>query len=323
MVVEEIYPAGEWQVAPDGAGLSASGREALRSYLESIGTRAAVVIRGGRVAAEWYWDETDAATQLACYSTTKSIASTAVGLLVDDGVVDLEESASKYIPEWREDARQGITIRHLLCMTSGIRNESERLSGAEDRIAFGISQPLVAEPGTVFDYNNCACAAISLIIRGASGQEMADFLQERLYGPLGMTGLRHEMSAGRTIPYSGLRITARDAARFGYLFLRRGRWADRQIVSPTWIDQACRSGAGVNPDYGLLWWVNARGTWKDLPRDAYSAQGMYGNNMTVIPSHDLVIVRLVGDAAENTRNQGVSLNDYACLALESCERGSA
>jgi CubicO group peptidase (beta-lactamase class C family) len=323
MVVEEIYPAGEWLVAQDAAGMSAAGREALRSYLQNTGTRAAVVVRGGRIAAEWYWEGAEAATQLPCYSTTKSVASTAVGLLVDDGVVRLDESAAKYIPEWREDARQGVTVRHLLSMTSGIRNDSERLPDAADRIAFGISQPLVTPPGTVFDYNNCACAAISLIVRGASGREMADVLQERLYGPLGMTGLRHEISAGKTLPYSGMQITARDAARFGYLFLRRGRWAGRQIVSEAWIDQACRSGGEVNPDYGLLWWVNARGSWKDLPRDAYSAQGMYGNNVTVLPSHDLVVVRLVGDASGNERNQGVSVNDYASLALKACESGPA
>jgi CubicO group peptidase (beta-lactamase class C family) len=323
MIVEEICPAGEWEVAPDGAGGSAAGREALRGYLERKGTRAAVVARGGRIAAEWYWEGTDAATQLPCYSTTKSVASTAVGLLVDDGLVELEESAARYIPEWREDDRRGVTVRHLLAMTSGIRKDDEGLRAAADRIAFGIGQPLVAAPGTVFDYDNCACAAISVIVRAASGREMADFLQERLYGPLGMTGLRHEMSAGRTLPYSGLQITARDAARFGLLFLRRGRWAGRQIVSEAWIDQACGAGSAVNPDYGLLWWVNARGAWKDLPRDAYSAQGMYGNNVTVLPGHDLVVVRLVGDAAENARNQEVSVNDTAALALRAWDRGAA
>jgi CubicO group peptidase (beta-lactamase class C family) len=172
----------------------------------------------------------------------------------------------------------------------------------------------------VFDYNNCACAAISVIIRGASGREMADFLQERLYGPLGMTGLRHEMSAGKTVPYSGLRITARDAARFGYLFLRRGRWAGRPIVSAAWVDQACGAGSAVNPDYGFLWWVNGRGAWPDLPRDVFSAQGMYGNNVTVFPGQDLVVVRLIGDAAGDARNEATKLNDYGALALQACER---
>jgi len=321
MIGEEIYPAGEWPVAQDGAGMSAVGLEALRSYLEAKGTRAAVVIRGGRIAAEWYWEGADAATQFPCYSTTKSVASTAVGFLVDDGVLSLEESAARYVPEWREDARQEVTVRHLLTMTSGIRNASAELGDAEDRIALGTSQPLAAPPGTLFDYNNCACAAISVIVRGASGQEMADFLQERLYGPLGMTGLWHERSAGKTVPYSGLRITARDAARFGYLFLRRGRWAGRQIVSGAWVDQACGAGSAVNPDYGFLWWVNGRGFWPTLPRDAFSAQGMYGNNVTVFPSQDLVVVRLIGDAAGDTRNETTKVNDYGSLAIQACEGG--
>jgi len=147
---EEIYPAGAWAVAEDGAGMAA-GLEALRLHLEASGTRAAVVVRGGRIAAEWYWE--DAATQLPRYSTTKSVASTAVGLLVDDGVLSLEESASKYVREWREDARREVTVRHLLTMTSGIRNADEGLREAEDRIAYGIGQPLAAPPGTVFDYN--------------------------------------------------------------------------------------------------------------------------------------------------------------------------
>jgi CubicO group peptidase (beta-lactamase class C family) len=318
---EAIYPGSDWLVAQDDAGVSAAGREAHRAYLQEKGTRAAVVVRGGRIAAEWYWDGADAATQLPCYSTTKSIASTAIGLLVDEGTLGLDESAAKYVPEWREDARRDVTIRHLLTMTSGIRNESGKLGEAADKIALGISQPLVKPPGTVFDYNNCACAALSVIIRSASGREMADFLRGRLYEPLGMTGLRHEMSAGKTVPYSGLRITARDAARFGYLFLRRGRWEERQIISAAWIDRACHSGSEANPDYGFLWWVNARGAWKDLPRDAYSAQGMYGNNVTVLPSHDMVIVRLIGDAPGDARNEGTQVNDYGALALKAWESG--
>jgi hypothetical protein len=68
---EAIYPGRDWLVAEDDTGTSAAGREALRSYLQEKGTRAAVVVRGGRIAAEWYWDGTDASTQLPCYSTTK------------------------------------------------------------------------------------------------------------------------------------------------------------------------------------------------------------------------------------------------------------
>src|SRR6476646_6886669 len=96
---EAIYPVGAGAVAEDGAGMSAAGLGALRQYLEAHGTRAAVLVRGGRIAAEWYWEGADAATQLPCYSTTKSVASTAVGLLVDDGVLSLEESASNYVRE--------------------------------------------------------------------------------------------------------------------------------------------------------------------------------------------------------------------------------
>jgi CubicO group peptidase (beta-lactamase class C family) len=237
---------------------------------------------------------------------------------VDDGVVRVRDSAAKYLPEWRGDPREDVTVRHLLSMTSGIQNDGDRLRQAENRIAFGIRQPLVAPPGTVFDYNNCACAALSVVIRAASGMEMAEFLRRRLYEPLGMTGLRHEMPAGKTLPYTGLHITARDAARFGYLFLRRGMWNGTRILSEAWIDQACRASQDVNPNYGYLWWVNTNGFWKSLPRDAFSAQGMYGNNVTVLPSHDMVVVRLVGDAAQNALNKDVNVNDYATLAIAAC-----
>lgn len=318
MGTEVVYPASDWRVAEDGAGMSASGLATLREYFTSKGTRAALVIHSGAIAAEWYDEGTDAKTQLACYSTTKSVGSTAIGLLVDDGKVRVEDSAAKYIPEWRGDAREGVTVSHLLSMTSGIKNDPG-LREVEDRIAYGTSQPLVAQPGTVYDYNNCACAALSAIIRVAAGVEMAEFLQQRLYGPLGMTQLRHEMPAGKTIPYSGLHITARDAARFGYLFLRRGMWQGQRIISEAWIDQACRASQEVNPNYGYLWWVNTNDFWKSLPRDAYSAQGMYSNNVTILPSHDLVVVRLVGDAAENTLNKDVNVNDYCALAIAACD----
>jgi len=318
MAENVVYPNPDWEVAGERAGMAAAGLETLRDYFAAKGTQAALVLRGGRIAAEWYWDGAGSDTQLACYSTTKSVASTAVGLLVDDGILRLDESAAKYVPEWRGDEREAITVRHLLAMTSGIKNDAEGLRASADRVAYGIGQPVVAPPGTVFDYNNCACAALSAVIRAASGREMAAFLQERLYAPLGMTQLQHELSAGKTIPYTGMRITARDAARFGYLFLRRGVWNGRRIVSEAWIDQACRTSQDVNPSYGLLWWVNTHGQWPAVPRDAYSAQGMFSNNVTILPSHDLVLVRLVGDATENKRNQGVAVNDYAALALAAC-----
>jgi CubicO group peptidase (beta-lactamase class C family) len=158
---------------------------------------------------------------------------------------------------------------------------------------------LLGEPGSHWDYSDPAFAHLSLIFFTAAGMEMGDFMERRVFGPIGLQGYTWERfggGAGRigphTIPNSNMKTNARDFARFGYLSLAKGSWAGRQIVPGAWTELATRSSQDLNRDYGLTWWVNTAGSlWPGLPTDAFAAMGYLGNKCYVIPSLDVVIVR--------------------------------
>ncbi|MES4793143.1 MAG: serine hydrolase, partial [Chloroflexota bacterium] len=310
------WPAPDWEVAtPASQGVSEAGLEMLRDYFGKRGTRAALVIRHGRIIGEWYWDSSGPTTLFPVYSVTKSVASTAVGLLITDGKLKLEQSAADFLPAWRGDDRKAITVRHLVTMTSGLRKKEPELFSQPDQLQFALAQPLDHKPGEFWDYNNVACNTLSGVIAAASGMEMADFLQKRLYGPLGMTHLTMDKSGPSTLAYMGLHISARDLARFGYLFLNRGRWRGKPLLPETWVREATTTSQSLNKSYGYLWWTYAPGTTEGVPSDAYSARGLFGNDLLVIPSQDLIVVRLIGNGTFDG-STNVNMDEYARLALK-------
>ena len=164
----------------------ASKLNKLRDYLEKRQTREALVIRRGRIVAEWYWRGATRDTPLHVFSVTKSMTSSAMGLLVGDGMLKLDQSASDFIPAWKDDGRTAITIRHLVSMTSGTRNEEIGYSFTQTQLAQSLKQPLGSTPGTKWEYNNIARNALGEIVAKASGFDLGDFLQKRLYAPHGV-----------------------------------------------------------------------------------------------------------------------------------------
>jgi CubicO group peptidase (beta-lactamase class C family) len=98
-----------------------------------------------------------------------------------------------------------------------------------------------------------------------------------------------------------LHITGRSLARFGLLFLNQGKWQDRQLISANWVQEATGPSQTLNPSYGYLWWNNSTGKWPGVPKDAYAALGRFDNNMLIVPSLDLIVIRQVGDDSGNTR----------------------
>lgn len=290
-----VWPIPDWAVAtPESQGMNGAKLEKLRDYLEKQQTREALVIRRGRIVGEWYWRDAAKDTKLPVFSVTKSLSSTAVGLLVGDGKLKLDQSASDFIPAWKGDDRKNITIRHLVTMTSGLKLEEYGYFFTQNQVQLSLAQPLAFPPGTKWEYNNLACNCLSEIVSKASGEELAEFLQKRLYDPLGIKNAAMDRNGGRTLAYMGLRISARDLARIGYLFLNRGMWNGKRILGEDWVKQATRKSQSLAPIYGLLWWVHTDSKEPDDPPDSYEAIGLYGNYLCVIPSQDLIIVRLIG-----------------------------
>jgi CubicO group peptidase (beta-lactamase class C family) len=314
------------------AGMDMETLSTAHTWNEQYPVASAVaIIRHGYLVGEWYANGARADTLFNLYSCTKSFTGTAYGLLFEDvrqgrlpasANVDLDSPAYLYIPAGyplTDPQKERITLRHLLSMSSGIPGESIGIFGASAapginafEAALGrfplkssqVSGPLwtstlAAEPGSKWDYSDPAFAHLGLAFNQITGQEMSQFLRARLFGPIGIENASWEilgLDDGRigphVMPMGGLHLTARDMARFGYLMLRGGAWEGQQLVAPWWIELATRNSQPMNPHYGLTWWLNSAGLWPDAPRDAFAAMGFNTNLCCVIPSLDMVVVRL-------------------------------
>jgi CubicO group peptidase (beta-lactamase class C family) len=289
---------------------------------------AVLILRHGYIVGEWY-QNSDRTTRWDICSCTKSITGTAFGMLFEDSrkrllpgdrTIDLDSPAYRFIPEGHPltDARkERITVRHLLTMTSCIKGEGAGIFGVttaagvgpfEMALGHGLAangasaSQLLGEPGSQWDYSDPAFAHLTLVFSAAAGMELGAYLQDRVFGPIDLQNYTWDQFGGdaghigpHTIPNSNLKTNARDLARFGYLNLTNGLWEGRQIVPRAWIELATRTSQSLNRDYGYTWWVNTAGSlWPGVPTDAFAAMGYLGNKCYVIPSLDLVIVR-IGD----------------------------
>jgi CubicO group peptidase (beta-lactamase class C family) len=303
------------RVALDAARLDAVVDSAFREPGQGPArrTRAIVIVQGGRVVAERYAGGYSAAHRFAGWSMAKSVTSALAGILAGDGVLDLDTDALR--PEWQDagDARGRITLAHLMHMSSGLEfDESYTPTGGATRMLFNsadvaavaAASPLRHEPGTRWQYSSAATNLISSHIRERFGGDDASYLAfpaHRLFGPVGMRSAVLEPDASGTfVGSSFMYATARDWARFGLLHLQDGMWDGQRILPAGWVAWSVTPApAAPLGRYGAQWWLNAgaaadtmRRPWPDLPRDIYWASGFQGQYVAVLPSHDLVVVRL-------------------------------
>jgi CubicO group peptidase (beta-lactamase class C family) len=200
------------------------------------------------------------------YSVTKSITSLLVGIAQDRGLLDLDDPATTYIPEWAGTPSAEITVRDLLANTSGrqwdLRTDYVAMAAqAQDKTGYAIGLGQDAPPGEVWAYNNSAIQTLDRVLEEATGQEPAAFAQEVLFEPLGMTATSLTRDpAGNTLTFMGVQTTCADLARIGQLVLQDGRWGDDQVVSSAYLAEALSPSSDLNDAYGLLWWLNREGT---------------------------------------------------------------
>lgn len=285
-----------------------------------------LVIRHGYIVREWMGVPAMPQTAFDVWSCTKSATGIAYGLLLDDSrnhqlpkdaQIDLESPAYSFIPEGyplSDPGKEKIKLRHLLSMTSGIPGEDHGIIGIEvtpggGEFEFGLGkQPdrfgnsaarLYAQPGEAWDYSDAGFVHLALIFSHLMGKEISDVMKARVFQPIGIENSGWDLQGGagnlgpHTNAHSGLRLTARDFARLGYLLSRGGTWKDKQIVPKWWIDLATRSSQNVNPSYGYTFWVNTDGNlWPHVPKDAFAFMGFATNRCFVVPSLDLIVVRL-------------------------------
>ena len=265
-------------------------------------TKALLVMQGGRVVLERYAVDVAAHTTLVSWSMAKSVTQAIVGLLVLDGLLDVDAPAP--VAQWADDARSAITVAQLLNMRSGLRfveeytNQSSDVvemlfgSGQADVAGFAAGMPLVHQPGTHWEYasgtTNIICHIIGDLI-GGGPDGMRAYVNERLFAPLGMTtaSIRFD-AAGTFIGSSFMYASALDYARFGELYRLDGVWNGQRILPEGWMDQArtaTPTPAGGAYGYGSHWWL-----WP-YP-GSFAAHGYEGQHIVVVPDRELVVVRL-------------------------------
>jgi len=289
---------------------------------EEVGkTNALLILRGGKVIAERYADGFDAGTRLLGWSASQCVTGVAIGLLVSDGRLRLDETAP--VPTWQRssDPRGEITLRQLLQMRSGLRHadqsESEDasdqfsmlfLSGRDDMADFIEAQPLVGAPGRRFTYSPANAAILSDMATRALTDSaaptvrreiMAEYLRSRLFEPVGMTSMVPEFdAAGTMIGSAMIHATPRDWAKLGEFVRNRGSVKGAQIVPRRWIEFMQRPSPR-NPGYGALLWLNRPqpdGNERLFPGQAasnvHACIGEHGQYVIGSPDQKLTVVRM-------------------------------
>jgi CubicO group peptidase (beta-lactamase class C family) len=291
--------------------------EAWRHNASAPGATGFLVIRKGHVVGEWY-REGGPTKAFNIYSSSKSYTSTAFGLILDDFgagplpggkrlTLDTKVCNAEWIPEslpLSDPRKSEITVRNLLNMASGIGPEpvpaKAPFESALGHLEGSPFAQLKGEAGTVFNYSNAGVAHLVLLFNHAQGADLFPFLKQRLLDPIGMQRIEWMKIGGEGAigpynqGYSGVHTNPREHARFCYLALHKGEWAGKRIVPAAYYDFAWTPSA-VKNSYGGQWW-----TFPDLPggpADLVITRGKDHNDGWVVPSLDLVFVRL-GDGTQ-------------------------
>ncbi|HYW06752.1 MAG TPA: serine hydrolase [Longimicrobium sp.] len=279
--------ADDWKVAdPRSLGMDTATLAAHRRLCEESGADACVVVHRGALVQEWYGPRY--AEPIGAMSSTKSVTGLLAGMLVADGKLSVDHPVSRYIPEWRAGAESGVTVRQLLTMTSGLPSApagAREVGSVTDKETFTFGLPLATRPGAAWAYSNDGVFLLSPLLDRAAGEPIEDYARRRLFVPLGMGSTRlHVYPTGQAWTHADMQTTARDLARIGQLMLNGGRWGGARVVPEAWVRESVRPSQRINPQYGLLWWLDVPG--------GYAARGYLSTNVYVFPAQEMVVVRM-------------------------------
>ena len=325
-----------WQTAnADSVGVDskrlAAMTESIRSWPE-LGVHAILIERNDRLIYEEYFDGFDerwgvplgrvtmtADAKHDLRSITKSVISALVGIAHAEGKIpSLDQPLIKWFPEYAEldtAERRRVTLAHALTMTSGFewnedvpyndpRNDEIRMTRDSQPLRYALARPFAAEPGADFKYNGGLTQVVAAVLVRATKMSLQDYARIKLFEPLGITDVEWVGSlAGMPSAASGLRMRARDLAKFGSLYLHGGEWKGKQVVPADWVDLSTRRhfrfGPRKGPDsggefgYGFFWWYNCYPSTSGLV-EARTAVGNGQQRIFVLPTLNLVVTIFAG-----------------------------
>lgn len=294
------------------------GDRSLGSYLKRTSTTGLLVIKDGAIVHERYYLGSSASSRLTSWSMAKSYVGTLVGQAVGAGLIhSLDDSISAYLPELVGTGYEGVPIRHVLAMTSGVEFDETYDSPLSDINLFFVKLFLLKQSakdvmndygragpsGQVFNYSSLDTQALGMLVSAVYGRPLIEVLEENLWHPLGARAAYWNVDNpdGTATPLAFCCINARlrDFAKLGQLYLQRGRWRGKQLLPAGWVRRATEAAApfleastqprqGDSAGYGYQWWV--------FPgRRRYSAEGLYGQYVYASEPDRLVIARTAAD----------------------------
>jgi CubicO group peptidase (beta-lactamase class C family) len=266
-----------------------------------------------RLVVEQYWQGHQASDPINSMSMVKTLLALMIGVAIDEGRIgSIQDSVGTYIAEWADDPRGSITLADLLYMQSGLVNDSRtdtlrsdlvKLYGGSDAQKLALSLPLERPPGEAFDYSNFNSQILSVVLERATGVAFGDYLSSRLWQPLGAGDgfLWLDRPNGNAKPFCCFFATAQDWVRLGQMLLHGGNVGKTQVIPSGWIEQMLQPSP-LEPTFGLHIWLKARTS--DYPQvnlassapflapDTFYLDGRHHQRVYIIPSEELVIVRI-------------------------------
>ena len=327
---------------PESVGLDSARLAALTASVRAwpeLGVHAILIERSGRLVYEEYFDGFDerwgtplgrvsmtAGTLHDLRSVTKSVVSGLVGIAVGEGAItSLDQPVVEWFPEYPElntAERRRVTLAHVLTMTPGLEwnedvpytdpaNDEIRMTRDPDPLRYALSRPFAGEPGAAFAYNGGMTQIMGAVLERATRIPIEEYARTKLFEPLGIDAVEWIGDlGGMPAAASGLRLRARDLAKFGSLYLHGGRWNGRQVIPADWVSRSTsrhvrfddgpardRSSAAANAagqfGYGYFWWYSCHPTSSGLI-EARAAVGNGQQRVFVLPGLDTVVTILAG-----------------------------
>lgn len=286
---------------PEEQGISSS---AILRFLEAAEEskqelHSFMLLRRGHVVAEGWWSPYGPERPHMLFSLSKSFTSTAIGLAVAEGLLSVDDPVLSFFPQDVTDEMKenenlaSMRVRHLLSMSTGHAEDTMGSLGEQQEESWVkgfLNAPVDYPPGTHFVYNSGASYMLSAIVQQVTRQTLLEYLRPRLFEPLGIEGAAWEICPqGINTGGWGLSIRTEDIARFGQMYLRKGIWNGKRILSETWVEEATASHIS-NGDGGENDWTQGYGYqfWR-CRHGAYRGDGAFGQYCVVMPDQDAVI----------------------------------
>lgn len=275
-----------------------------------------VLLRHGKLVLDEYFYGYGPQDKQQLFSVTKSVFSTLFGIAQDQGLLNVSQKLYDFFPEyhsqrgWQRKKKQ-VTLGMLLSMTSGFACDDigspsthAGMTQSQDWVSYCLALPLSHDPGTTWSYNGTSLQPLSFLLAERSGESISQFAREYLYGPLGIVG-DNWVRGPRQITEvdAGHWLSARDMAKLGQLYLNRGLWNGKRILSEQWVEQATQRHAATNInffhgnfDYGYLWYSTPV-SWHGKNINTFFADGWGGQYIWLVPDLDLVAVMTAGNGS--------------------------